>query len=56
MVLQINQAWNIKNLKNLKYIYWVLLSEVLKLINSVYTKKKPVFHEFRALLDIIAVQ
>ena len=46
---------------NLNYIYWVLLITVLKLFNEVYTKKKekkkkkekPVFHECRALLDII---
>ena len=46
-----------KKFKNLNYIYWVPLNTVLKLLNSVYTKKKPVFHECRALLDIIiAVQ
>ena len=48
-----------KNLKNLKYIYWVLLNRISKLFYQVYTKKKknPVFHECRALLDIIiAVQ
>ena len=44
-------------LGNLKYMYWVLLNRGLKLFKYIYTKKKAVFNERRALLDIIiAVQ
>ena len=44
----------IKNLNDFYFIYWVSLNRVLKLFNKVYMfTMKPVFHECRALLDII---
>ena len=42
-----------KNLKNLKYIYWVLLNRISKLFYQVYTKKKRILFSMNAVPYLI---